>query len=32
MSLDKDVLATNLFDIHHVQLNYCGQICMVNST
>ena len=31
MSLDKYVLATNLFDIHHVQLNYCSQICMINS-
>ena len=32
MSLDKYILATNLFDIHLVQLNYCGQICMINST
>ena len=28
----KYVLATNLFDIHPVQLNYCRQICMINST
>ena len=32
MSLDQYVLAKNLFDIHHEQLNYCGQICMIYTT
>ena len=32
MLLDKYVIDTNLFSIHYVQLNYYGQIFMINST